>query len=332
MGWTKEETFDFQTVNNKKLAEINATLKPDTGLSGKVGIFCHGQVGDLATVMSVLKYRKEVFGNKEIIWFANYPNAELLCHAPISEVRPWPWAGNGLEPGTPDFYPLLCDDNNRLNKELSGNYELTKDLDDGYFPATHMLTAKQRQGIDYADCARKVFGIEKEREWHPFLSWFNGEEFTVRFKSNRFKTGKTIMIETFFGSGQSKWDDAMTVETMRICREQIGYCNFIFASHKNTEQFKNEQGYFSLADFTPRVAALFINACDLFIGVSSGMSVVTSAWGLKPVPKIQFCGSKTCSTVALATGEIELITYDGLDLETQKEKFYTALKQMLNKL
>lgn len=326
MSWTNEETAKFQSENNQKLAEINATLKPDSIKgSGKIGIFLPGQVGDLATAMSVLKYRKELWGDKEIVWFANYPNADLLRYAPIDEVRPWLWAGNGLPEGCPDYYPMLCNENNRLDLEKAKQFEGTRDLTQGYFPAPHMMSPEKRHGIDYPNVSRKVFGIGADREWHPYLSWSEDEKQFCGIKKN-------IMIETFCGSGQSKWDDLMTVKTIEMCREKWGSCCFYFASHKNTEQFKDFEGYYSCANLTPRQTALLINHCDLFVGISSGISVVTSAWGLKPVPKIQYCGSYTCSTVALSTGEISLITSDDKPIEQSKQEFYHKLKEVISRI
>lgn len=331
MSWTNEEVSKFQTENNLRLAEINASLKPD-GVkgSGKIGIFCQGQVGDLATCMSVLKYRKELWDDKEIIWYANWPNADLLRYAPIDEVRPWPWAGNGLPEGTPDFYPLLCDENNRLKKDLAKQYELTKDLEDGYFPAPHQLSVDKR--IDYPSCSKMVFGISDEKQWHPLLSWSDEERSMVSNTMLKITQRKNVILETYFGSGQSIFDDLFTIRSIELCREKWGACNFLFASHKNTERFRDFEGYISLADFTPRVASLFINYADLFIGVSSGMSVVTSAYGLKPVPKIQYCGSYTCSTVALSLGEISLITSDDKPLEQSKQEYYTKLKEVISRI
>lgn len=322
MTWSKDEVTVYQTENNIKLKEINESLRPDTNLSGKVAVFCAGQIGDLATIMSVLKYRDEVFGKKEIIFFTNWPNADLLRYAPISEVRPWPWAGNGLPEGTPDFYPLLCTPQNRLNKELAKNYELTADLEEGYFPAPHMMTPEQRHGIDYPNVSRKVFGVAPDRLWHPLLSW-SGEEKEM-IAECELPLRKTIMIENTCGSHQSIWDDTLTLRTMEICREKWNRCNFLFASHKGHEQFSGQDGYYSLSAYTPRHLALFINYCDLFVGISSGISVVTSAWGLKTVPKLQYCGSHTCSTVSLATGEISLITSD--DLPVKKKEYAGQLK------
>jgi hypothetical protein len=322
MSWSDTEVKTWRQTNDEKLAEINATLKPDTGKNGKIGIFLFGQVGDLATAMSVLKYRHELWPDKEIVWFTNWPNADLLRYAPISEVRMWPWAGNGLPEGTPDFYPLLCDSNNGLNKESAKHYELTEDLEDGYFPAPHMMTPEQRNGIDYPNISRKVFGIAPDRQWHPLLSW-SDEEKDIVMECN-LPLRKTIMIENTCGSHQSIWDDTLTLRTMEICREKWNRCNFLFASHKGHEQFNGQDGYYSLSDYMPRQLALFINHCDLFVGISSGISVVTSAWGLKPVPKLQYCGSHTCSTVSLAIGEISLITSD--DLPPKKKEYAGQLK------
>ncbi len=323
MSWTKEETSQFQIDNNEYLEEVNSTLRPDSGLSGKVGIFCPGQVGDLATVMSVLQYRNQVFPGKEIIWYCNMPNADLLRYSPVSEVRPWPWAGNGLPESTPDFYPLLCT-NSRLN-HLAKDFELTKDLDDGYFPTPWMAT--NRSG-DYPTISRKVFGVDPSLPWHPCLSFSQKEiEDTAYFMLPI--SGKTVMIETFCGSSQSIWNDETTIFTLDTIRKHWGSCNFLFASHKNHEQFKDQKGYISCAQFTARQTALLINYCDLFIGISSGISVVTSYLGSKPVPKLQFCGSHICSTVTLATGPITLITHDNKSAQQANSEYQQALIKIL---
>lgn len=333
MSWTESETRSWRETNDKMLAEVNATLRPDPNLTeGKIGIFLFGQIGDIATAMSVLAYRNELWPNKQIIWFANWPNADLLRYAPISEVRMWPWAGNGLPEGTPDFYPLLATPEGRLDLVKAKDYELTRDLSDGYFPAPHMMTPEQRHGIDYPNCSRKVFRVDPTWQWHPVLSWSEEEIVNSLWLWLRNKPRRTIMLETFYGSGQSKFDDLMTVKTIEMCREAWGSCDFLFASHKNTEQFKDFEGYVSLANLTPRQAALMINHCDLFVGVSSGMSVVTSAWGLKPVPKVQYCGSYTCSTVALSTGEINLITSDDKPLEQSKKEFFVKLREVISRI
>lgn len=333
MAWSNEELTKFQDENNLKLKEINESLRPDSGeKTGKIGIFCFGQVGDLATAMSVLKYRNELWPNKEIIWYANWPNADLLRYAPISEVRPWLWAGNGLPEGSHDYWPMLCDSNNRLNKELAKNYEGTADLEDGYFPAPHQLSPEKRTGLDYPNVSRKVFGVPEDKEWHPYLRFSSEDHAHVDKAALKLPLRKCVMIENFCGSGQSLWDDLMTVRTIEICREAWGECNFFFASHKNTWQFKDFEGYYSLANLTPRQVGLFIEFTDLFVGISSGISVTTSYWQSRPTPKIQFCGSHTCSTVTLATGEISLITSDNKPLEESKKEFFIKLKEVISRI
>lgn len=333
MSWTKEMVTEFQMGNNLGLIEVNSTLRPDKkATNGKIGIFLPGQNGDLITAMSVLRYRNELWSDKEIIWYCNMPNADALKYSPVNEVRPWPWAGNGLPEGTPDFYPLLCNENNRLNKDLAGQYDLTKDLDDGYFPAPHQLTVEKRNGIEYPNCSRTVFGIDPKAEWHPLLSFSELEVQEAHRFVGSLPYQKTIMLETTCGSGQSMWDDEMTTNTMKICRQFLGDYNFIFMSHSDNSRFFDAPGVVSASQFTVRQAAILNNYSHLFIGISSGISVATSAWGMKPVPKIQFCGSRICSTVALANGKIELITSDGVPPDMSKYEYYLVLRQTLSQL
>src|SRR3990167_5188033 len=337
--WTEEETKKYQIMNIETLEEINKTLQPKMSALGNIGIFCPGQIGDLCTAMSVLKYKDLLFPHKNIIWYANAPNADCLKYSNISEVRPWPWAGNGLPAGTPDFYPLLCNSDNRLNKELAIQYELTKDLEDGYFPTPWMQKEKQN---DYPNVSKMLFEVPANWQWHPYLSWSDEElEAAKEFISKLPRYRKNIMLETFCGSGQSPfWDENTTRKIMRTCREKLGACNFIFASHKHkggadncgidNERFFDDQGCASAGHFTARQCALLIDYCDFMVCMSYGISVVTSAWGLMPIPKLQYCGSKKCSTVALANGPIELVETDFRQGEVADAEFFNKLNQMLN--
>lgn len=336
MAWSNEQISQFQIDNNMALAEINATLRPDKNLKGKVGIFCPGQMGDLITAMSVLKYRKEIFGDKEIIWFANSPNADCLRYAPISEVRPWPWAGNGLPEGTPDFYPLLCNEKNKLNVELSKMYELTKDLDDGYFPTPWMVAPEKREGVDYPNVSRRVFCVPDNYEWHPYLSFSDEECDSVDEFMNKIGDGKKILIETFAGSGQSSLNNPMVGGIILLCNQHWRNCKIIFASHKylrDQEEFNpgtfDRYGMYYAGGFTPRQCALIADQCDLIISVSSGISVAASCWYNSDVPIIQYCGSFICSTQSLSNGRFELVTADDKPLEQSKEEFYLRLVKLL---
>lgn len=342
--WTKEETQEHETMNNELLKKLNATLLPRDGVkTGKIGIFCPGQAGDLCTVMSVLKYVDDLWPDKDIIFFTNFPNADSLRFSNVSEVRPYPWAGNGLPADTPDFYPLLCTDN-RLNKELAKQYELTADLEDGYFPTPWMVASEKQDGIEYPNVSKKIFGVPNEWVWHPRLFWCQEElnaahDFMAKLPPNR----KNILLETFCGSGQSQfWDEDFTKKIMSVVRTKLGPTNFIMASHLHkggvsniglpNEMFIDEPGVVSAAHFTVRQAALLNDYCHLMICMSSGISVATSAWGLKPTKKLQYCGSKKCSTIAIANGPIELVTTDFKPKPVADAEFFVKLDEMLNQI
>lgn len=343
------QTPEWKEQQRLLLKDINDSLRPDIGTkTGKIGIFVDGQNGDMMTVMSCLKYRDELFPNKEIIWYANMPYADNLKFAPISEVRPYPWVGNGLPDGYENFYPMLCDfSNNRLNAKYK-DFELTADLEDGHFPATWSCINKG--DLDYPSISRRHFGFDKTKPWHPFLSWSDKERDDARDFIDKLPKRKTIMIETFGGSGQSHWDHKNTLATKQICREIWGDCNFIFTcpqyirtSYPFPHELFDDIGVVSCFYMSIRQTALLINYCDLMVGVSSGISVATSAWDLKPVPKVQFCGSFKCSTVTLATGSIDLVDHGDFDqdkrfpqspismIPTQRERYENKLREVLIK-
>ena len=223
---------------------------------------------------------------------------------------------------------------------MASQYELTKDLEEGYFPTPWMVAPDKHNGIEYPNISKMVFGVPNDWEWHPFLSWCNGEkemikEFISKLPPNR----KNVMLETFCGSGQSSfWNEDTTRKVMQLCRQKLGACNFIFVSHKHkggpdncgisNSLFFDDEGCVSCEQFTVRQAALINEFCDLMICMSSGLSVSTSAWGLKPVPKLQYCGSQKCSTVALANGRIELVTTDGKDKKSADAEFEKKLMEM----
>ncbi len=331
---------EWMDYNKQLLKEVNDSLLPDAGeKTGKVGIFVNGQNGDIMTVMSCLKYRDKLFPKKEIIWYCNLPQANLLKYSPISEVRPYPWPGNGLPLDSQNFYPMLCNDKNRLN-EYSKNFELTADLDEGHFPATWQYGVKGN--LDYPSISRKHFGFDQSVPWHPLLGFSDEEKNMVREFVDKLPKRKTVMIETFGGSGQSHWDHKNTLATKRICREVWGDCNFIFtcpqyirSSYEFPQELFDDIGVVSCSHFDIRQTGLLINYCDLFVGVSSAISVATSHWDSKPVPKIQFCGSFKCSTVTLSTGEIVLVDHGDYDQDKnnshQRKRYENKLTELLHK-
>lgn len=264
-------------------------------MKNKVGIFLPGANGDIMTAMSVLKYKDEVWPDSDIIWYCNEEFWDLFKHGPVSEIRRWDNSFNDIMM-TSDF---------KLDLEKKNELESTSDLTEGYFPAPWFMTMEYRTkiGSNLSDCSKHVFGVDMNKEWHPYLCFSDEDrskvkEFIDLLPPNR----RNIMLETSFNSSQSKWNGGMTQMTIDVCRARWGDCNFIFASKESDTE------YFSCADFTLRQTSLICDSCDLFIGVSSGLSVATSCWGSKPVPKIQYCNDLMCSTFPIANGPIELVT------------------------
>lgn len=313
-----------------------------------IGVACHGQAGDLMTAMSVLRWRKELWGDAKIVWWAAPENVDLLAFQPNLEIRPFPrgWGHPDLvlEANKSPNEPLWCDwstlpdSENRLNLSPGrASEELPEfgDVDIVYFPAPHQMSPEKRHGLTYPEVSQRVFGCQG-KSWHPYLK-FSTEERVKAWDFVNGLTGRRVFIETFAGSGQSSLDENMIVGIMDDCVRKWGECTFIFGSHKflrGQEQFPDyllaRIDTTSCASFTPRQTALISTACDLFISVSSGLTVAASAWDLPKVPIIQYCGSEICGTRLLARGPFEMITADDKPLDASKEEFFVVLNNMLN--
>lgn len=271
-------------------------------LTGKIGIFAPVANCDLITVTSVLHYREILWPEKDVVWFANPPHADALKYSAV-EVRPFPpeWVNDvGAALG-------LKNRQNRLCQVRKHDFESTRDLDDGFFPVPWMFTAEQRHGVSYPNVSKRLFGIDASWPWHPVLNFSDKEREEVRDLCARLPHSRTVMLETEAVSGHSAWNDGLTRRTMRVCREVLGPCNFVFASLGDHSRFFDDEGVASCSHLTVRQASLVNDYSDLFVGVSSGLSVSTSRWGARPTPKVQYCGSWVCSTVDLAMGPISLV-------------------------
>lgn len=312
-------------------------------MKGKIGIFCPLKNGDLMTAMSVLKYRDLIWPDKKIIWYTTEPYSECLRWQDV-EIRHFPhgWGypercvveNAKLGPNDPlweDWSVLLDKKTNRLVQEKKGLFSLTRDLDDGYFPAPHQV---EKRTVDYPNISRKVFGVNPLWRWHPYLLFSTGDHDLIETFLKDLPEGKRIMIETFAESGQSSLSDELVRKALNLCRTKWGKCNFLFVSNKylrNSPDFPAdllaEPGVYLANRFSVRQTGLFINHVDLMISVSSGISVAASAWDLRPTPIIQYTGSHMCSTVTLANGIIFPIYTDN-NPDSGKE-FLNRLEKML---
>jgi hypothetical protein len=320
-------------------------------MSSTVGIFLHGQQGDIMSAMSVLKYRQQLWGNARIVWYADRNNFDLFKYQDI-EVREFPRGFGypemvveenrklveaGKEPIWEDWEPLV-DWNNHVNVALKNNYPSLADINFGYFPAPHQMKVTERHGLSYPDCSKKVFSVPMEWEWHPVIAWSDEEIAEVEKFINPAKYQKRIFFETFAGSDQSKITKENVEVAVKLCKEMWPGCAIIFSSHKFLRAQENfPDGWFdqedvlSAAKFTVRQCGILNNFVDLIISVSSGTTVACSAWGNKPTAIIQLCGSFICSTKSLASDRhFELVTTDNKTPDQWSKEFYNTLSDLLN--
>lgn len=317
--------------NEKLLAEINSTLHrlPERYYAGSIGIFLPANNGDIISAMSVLAYTDMLWPGKRVIWFCNYPAADAFRYSDaVYEVRPYPWEGKEVDFNTNG---MRLQHNNRLNLVKAKEFEITADLQDGYFPAPWMFEPSQRPAIEYPLISKQVFGLGGHWAWHPYLCWSDQEReiastwlkkntpyFKELEKYDHGWNGTYIMMETVCHSNQSAWNDNLTRITMQECQKAVGACGFIFAAESDIARFSDELTHkhsfmISVRDvFTIRQTVLLLKYCSLLVGISSGISVASCARGLDMVSgfkrhTVQYCGSRICSTAAMATGPIEVI-------------------------
>ena len=292
---------------------------------GKIGIFLPGRNGDIMQAMSVLKYKDALWPGKDVIWFCgNTPFRDVLRHNDaIAEIRHWPegWRleercvlenATAISRGEPLWadFSVLQNSEDHLDQARKIAFDSTKDLDDGYFPTPWMVAPGRRVDLDYPNVSKKIFGVDPSWEWHPYLGFSQEERNAVDDFCRALPHKRTIMLETDFASAKNPWDDDLTRETIALCRQKLGTCNFIFACAVDIAKFKDDEGVVSCSQFTVRQTGLVNNYSDLFIGQSSGISQAVNCWGNKPTPKLQYCGSFIMSSVSIANGPFELVVRD----------------------
>lgn len=320
--------------NERLLADVNSTLTRTKRHNGKIGIFSPGQMGDCITASSILKYVDELFPDKDIIWFCNAPTNDFLRYSDkVNEIRIYPWEDgvdfntNGMK--TSDY---------KLDQVRKLDFEITADLDDGYFPTPWMMEVDDRAGIEYPNVSKTIFGVPSELEWHPYLRFSDDDRDKIKIFCDSLPYTRTIILETACGSNQSAWHDGLTERTMRVCREIIGDCNFIFASKIDSSKFFDRPGVVSAAGFTVRQCALLREHADIFVGISSSISCAMSCWDVKHIPILQYCGSKICSTLALGSGQFHVIECEhyafppNWDHSNAENAFEVKLREYIHKL
>lgn len=296
---------------------------------GKIGLFCHGQHGDIALCTAALKYKDTLWPDKDIIWFCNLSPDKatyldmLKYNDAIAEVRQWPEV---------DFKTLM-DPNGQLILNKRSDFDQMKDLDNGYFPAPWaMLPNNALNAVNYANIPRMVYGVDPSLPWHPYLGFSEEEKERAKDFVSSLPHSKTVMFETQLRSaGNFNLAEDTIKSLMAMCRAKFGNCNFIFASKMDHTPFADDAGVVSAGDeFTVRQVALVHDHCDLMIGVCSGITQACSSWGRKPVPRLELCGSMIVSSI-VANGPVHSVICDNFGLAQMKAGLEQGLQEVLIK-
>lgn len=286
--------------------------------NGKVGIFCPAHHGDIALCTSVLKYKDILWPGKDVVWFSSLlpqfaSRLDMFKHNDaISEVRESP-------PVTHEIKKFIDPMTGRLLLDRRGDFPGLDDIDVGYFPAPWAVRPHPKWDyVHYAEVPKQVFGVPPTWEWHPYLKFSAEEEEIARDFCAKLPYKRTIMLETATLSSGFQFSDDVIRSIMYTCRSKFKDCNFIFASKFDTKSlvadyFKfTDTGVVSASEFTVRQTALLHNHCDMFIGTCSGISMATSCWGNKPIPRVEYASGAN-QTKPIANGPVVSVIADNLD-------------------
>lgn len=298
-------------------------------INNEVGILCNEQHGDIGLCTSVLKYKDLLWPGKKVIWYCNFAPEKvtymdmLKFNDAISEIREWPKV----------WFKDIMDENFQIRHDKKHEFEQLKTLDVGYFPAPWAaLPNNLFNNKNYSEIPRHIFGADPSWEWRPCLGFSNEEREMVKDFYSKLPHSKTVMLETQLRSaGNFNLSEDIIRNTMSLCRKKWGKCNFIFASKIDHTKFVDDTGVVSAADFTVRQTSLIHDQSDLFISVCSGITVASSCWGSKPVPRVEMCSVNT-SYKNLCYGPTISVFCENWTEEQLKKGSEDAIIQILNKL
>jgi len=298
----------------------------------RTGIMACEQHGDICLATCVLKYKDILWPDTDIIWFGHLSPEKatygdmLKYNDAITEVRDWP------KFKTMEDFRACIDPNGQLVLNRRADFEEMKDLDNAYFAVPWcVLPNNAFNAVNYANISRIVCGADPSWEWHPVLGYIKEEYEKAEDFVKSLPHAKTVFLETQLRSaGNFNLAEDTIKSLMQICRAKWGQCNFIFASKMDHTPFVDDAGVVSASDFTVRQVALVHDYCDLMIGVCSGITQACSAWGRKPVPRLELCGSMIVSSV-VANGPVHSVICDNFSVEQMKIGLEQGLQEVLSK-
>lgn len=299
---------------------------------GKIGIFAPEQHGDVALATCVLKHKDTLWPDKDIIWFGHLAEHKatyfdmLKYNDAIAEIRDWP------KFKTMEDFRACIDPNGQLILNRMADFDEMKDLSGGYFPVPWcVLPNNALNAVNYANISRLVVGADPSLPWHPYLGYCDEEKEQAKAFHAALPHAKSVFFETQLRSaGNFNLAEDTIKSLMQICRDKWGQCNFIFASKMDHTPFVDDAGVVSASDFTVRQVALVHDHCDLMIGVCSGITQACSAWGRKPVPRLELCGSMIQSNI-VANGPVDSVICDNFGLAQMKAGLEQRLAEVLNR-
>lgn len=294
----------------------------------KVGIFVPEQHGDIALSTSGLKYKASLWPDHAVIWFGHLDNPgkvtylDMLKHNDlIDEIRPWP------KFSTMEHFRSFSV-RGKLVMDRIGDFDSTKDLDFGFFPAPWCVMPGF-EGTTYPEISRTIYGADRSLSWHPYLGFCQQDHEMARAFIASLPHKKTVILETELRSaGMFQLADDTVRTLMQICRTKWGNVNFVFASKIDHSKYVDDPGVVSGSQFTVRQLALVHDHCDLMIGVCSGITMACSSWGRKPVPRVELCGGPL-ATSSIANGPLTSVICDGLTVPHQKVALEQAVSAMI---
>ena len=260
---------------------------------GKVGIFAPFSLGDMTISTCLLRHKDTLWPGMKIVWFSAANAYDILQFNPdVEEIRPHAGHHYGSDVRIPDCSGSLAPGRSK--------YSDVADLDLGFYttPWGNPKLLNGRPDIPYAFFPKMVTGGNLPA-WKPCIYFSKEEDDKAETFFRHLPFKKAVMLETEARSGQSLWDQSCTDRTMEICRNTLGACNFIFASPKS--HAKNQgRGVVDCSEFTARQCIPIYNLCDMFVGVSSGISCLTTAWTAKVIPRVEYCHNSRMSTCHLS--------------------------------
>jgi len=248
----------------------------------------NGGFGDVACSTCLLHHRETLWPGKRLIWLIHPDCKDVLqFNDKIDEVR----VGD-------------------IKNGLFIDPETTLTLNTA--PWSNQLMAAQ--GVPYALIPMRVVG-QDFKEWHPYIGFSKEEDDAAGAFVQSLPYPKTVMLETTCRSGQSSWGSANSAEAMRICRNVMGPCNFLFASKSGFAGTSKQslglegEGVFELGSFTMRQCLPIYNRCHLMIGIASGLSCVFCSWQASPlVERVEFVYNRQFGTWPMARGPLATAT------------------------